>query len=75
MEEVVNMVMDFLRNGLGNMIASTVNVASGIISSTVNFFIALIFSVYLLTQKEKLQDQFKRLLRAITNVTTRTTDR
>ena len=65
-EEVVNMVMDFLRNGLGNMITSTVNVASGIISSTVNFFIALIFSIYLLTQKEKLQDQFKRLLRAYT---------
>ena len=63
-EETLNVVADFLKNGLGSMITSTVNVASGIISSTVNFFIALIFSIYLLTWKEKLADQFNRLLKA-----------
>lgn len=63
-EEMINAVMGFLRNGLGSMLSSTVTVASSIVSSTVNFFIALIFSIYLLIQKEKLQDQFNRMLMA-----------
>lgn len=65
-KETINTVVSFLKNGLGSMLSSTVMVASSIISSTVNFFIALIFSIYLLTQKEKLQDQFQRLLKAYT---------
>lgn len=65
-QSVVNSVIRFLKNGLGSMLTSTVTVASSIISSTVNFFIALIFSIYLLAQKEKLQDQAQRLLRAYT---------
>ncbi len=65
-EETINSVIRFLRNGLGNMLSSTFTVASSIISNTVNFFIALIFSIYLLIQKEKLQNQFDRLLMAYT---------
>lgn len=65
-EETISMVIDFLKNGLGSMLSSTVTVASSIISNTVNFFIALIFSIYLLIQKEKLLNQFDRLLRAYT---------
>lgn len=63
---IINTVIGFLKSGLGSMLSSTVTVAGSIISSTVNFFIALIFSIYLLVQKEKLQDQFQRLLRAYT---------
>lgn len=63
---VVNTVIQFLKNGLGSMLSSTVTVASSIISNTVNFFIALIFSIYLLAQKERLQDQAQRLLKAYT---------
>lgn len=44
-EETINSVISFLRNGLGSMLSSTFTVASNIISSTVNFFIALIFSI------------------------------
>ncbi len=57
-------VVDFLQNGVGNMLTSTVSVAGSIISSTVNFFIALVFSFYLLSQKEKLGGQFGRTLKA-----------
>lgn len=65
-EETISMIIDFLKNGLGSMLSSTVTVASSIISNTVNFFIALIFSIYLLIQKEKLLNQFDRLLKAYT---------
>ncbi len=57
-------IWGFLQNGMGNMLTSTFSVASSIISSTVSFFIALVFSIYVLAQKEKLGNQFKRTLKA-----------
>lgn len=64
---LINTVIDFLRNGMGNMLTSTFTVASSIINSAVNFFIALVFSIYILIQKEKLGDQFSRVLKAYTS--------
>ncbi|MCM1136565.1 MAG: AI-2E family transporter [Clostridium sp.] len=61
---MINTVIGFLQNGMGSMLNSTVSVAGSIINSTVNFFIALIFSIYILAQKEKLGGQFRRLLKA-----------
>lgn len=63
-QKIINTVLEFLQNGMGSMLNSTFTVASSIISSTVNFFIALVFSIYILVQKEKLGNQFKRLLKA-----------
>ncbi len=60
-------VVRFLQNGVGSMLGSTFSVASSIISSTVNFFISLIFSIYILAQKERLGNQFDRVLKAYTN--------
>ena len=62
--EIINTVINFLKNGMGSMLNSTFTVAGSIISSTVNFFISLIFSIYILVQKEKLGNQFGRLLKA-----------
>lgn len=64
---IMDSVVNFLKNGMGNMLSSTFTVASGIVSGTVNGFIALVFSVYILAQKEKLGEQFKRVLRAYTS--------
>ncbi len=66
-KETINAVLDFMKNGMGSMLSSTFIVASSIISTTVNFFIAIVFSIYILAQKEKLQDQFDRLLKAYSN--------
>lgn len=63
-DSIVNTVIDFLKNGLGNVVSSTVTVASTIIGGVVNIFVALVFSFYILAQKEKLGDQFKRMLHA-----------
>ena len=66
-KKIIDTVMGFLQNGMGNMLTSTFSFASSLISSTVNFFIALVFSIYILVQKEKLGDQFSRILKAYTN--------
>lgn len=64
-KEIMSAVMSFLRNGAGeNVLASTVFIAGKAINGTVNFFIALVFAIYILVQKEKLGDQFSRLLKA-----------
>lgn len=57
-------VGNFLKNGLSNMVTSTVNVASNIFGAVANFVIALIFSIYVLGQKEKLGSQGRRILQA-----------
>ena len=63
-DSIVNTIIDFMQNGLGNVVSSTVTVASTIIGGVVNVFVALVFSFYILAQKEKLGSQFKRILHA-----------
>lgn len=64
---LVNSVVDFLGNGMGSMLSSTFSVATSIVNGTVNGLISLVFSVYILAQKEKLGEQFRRVLKAYTN--------
>lgn len=54
----------FLQTGAGSVLSSTVNVARTIISGVATFFIAFVFSVYILLQKEKLRGQVCRLMQA-----------
>lgn len=61
---LVENVGNFLKNGIGSMVSSTFNFASSIVSGVVNGFISFIFSIYILSQKEKLGDQVKRILSA-----------
>lgn len=63
-ESVLNGIMDFMKNGLGSVVTSTVIMASTIIGGIVNLFVALVFSFYVLAQKEKLGNQVKRIIHA-----------
>lgn len=63
-DSVLDNVLDFMRNGAGDMLNSTVSVASGIISGIVNTVIAFIFALYILTQKERLGNQGRRIIAA-----------
>ncbi len=65
-QKLLQDIFGFLQNGMGNMLSSTFSVASSIASGAVNFFVSLIFSVYVLGQKEKLANQASRLLQAYT---------
>ncbi len=63
-ESVLSGIVDFMKNGLGSVVTSTVIMASTIIGGVVNLFVSLVFSFYVLAQKEKLGNQVKRIMHA-----------
>lgn len=63
-DKILENAVAFLQNGVGNMLLSTVSVATSIIGGVVNVVIAFIFSIYILSQKEKLKNQADRILKA-----------
>ncbi len=63
-DAIVNGVFSFMKNGFGDMLNSTIGIASGIVSRVASGFIAFIFSIYILAQKEKLGNQVNRIFKA-----------
>ncbi len=63
-DAMLDKVVTFLRDGVGNVLNSTVSVASGVISGIWNGVIAFIFAIYILFQKEKLANQGTRIITA-----------
>lgn len=61
---IISKAADFLKNGVGSLVSSTVSVAGSLFGSIVNGIISFIFSIYILSQKEKLKDQAGRLVKA-----------
>jgi len=59
---IVENAIDFLKNGAGNVLGSTYEAAKSIISGISTFFIAVVFSCYILLQKEKLGEQVRKLM-------------
>ena len=64
LETLVGKVLPSLKNGLGAFLSSTFSVAGQVVSSVASFFVSLIFSIYLLGEKERLGRQLKTLERA-----------
>lgn len=61
-DELLGNMVDFLRNGAGSVLDSTMEAAKSIISGVTTFFIAFVFSCYILIQKEKLGEQVHKLM-------------
>ena len=61
---IITGLVNFLKNGVGSMFSSTVMMASSIFGVVANFFIAFVFAIYILSQKEKLQNQSVRIIEA-----------
>lgn len=59
----IDQVIFVLTNGVGNVMGTAVNVVSSVFSGIVTALFAFIFSIYLLTGKEKLGNQFDRLMK------------
>lgn len=61
-----NKIMDaginFFKNGAGSVVDSTITAAKSIVSGITTFFIAFVFAIYILLQKEKLGVQAKKVL-------------
>lgn len=60
--QIMDMGLDFFRNGAGNVLDSAITVARNIVSGIATFFIAFAFAIYVLMQKEKLRRQAKTVL-------------
>lgn len=61
---IITKAADFLKNGVGSLVSSTVTVAGSVFGSIVNGIISFIFSIYVLSQKEILKNQTERMIRA-----------
>ena len=64
LEKITREFTVFLSNLGGKILSSSISAASSFFSGVVNFFIAFVFSMYILTGKEKLGSQVKHVLEA-----------
>ena len=62
--EVFDRSWEFLRKGAGSVVISTLSVAGGLFSGIVNSFIAFVFALYILGQKETLGRQLRKVFAA-----------
>ena len=62
-DSVKNTITGFLQEKGDSVVNTTVNITASIVGALANFLLALVFSLYLLAQKETLLAQSKRLLR------------
>lgn len=63
-QKTIMEAISFLQNGAGNVLSTTFNVTASIFSGIVTGFLAIVFSFYLLLNKEKLGGQIKQILYA-----------
>lgn len=61
-EKIIEVAVDWVSNGAGNIVESGVMAAMSIVSGFTTFFIAFVFACYILLQKEKLSIQAKKVL-------------
>ena len=64
-QKILNSALTFLRSGAGSMLNSTITAAKSVFNGFVNFFVAFVFAIYLLIQKEKLGLQCRKALYAL----------
>ena len=60
--KIMNAGINFLKNGAGSVLDSTIMAEKSIVSGIATFFIAFVFAIYILLQKEKLSIQAKKVL-------------
>lgn len=63
-DKILGDLVNFLKNGAGSVIGTTFAAAKSIVSAVSTFFIAFVFSCYILLQKEKLHVQVRKLMYA-----------
>lgn len=64
-EKILNSVMNTLKNGADNIVASTISFTKGIFSTAMNVGIGFVFACYILLTKERLARQMKKAFYAI----------
>lgn len=64
-DSLIATVVDFLKNGAGNVLSSTISAAKSVVSGVTTAFVAFVFACYLLLQKERLGLQCRKALYAL----------
>ncbi len=63
-QNILESITTFVKNYINQIIAGGISAVSGLVSGVLNFLIGFIFALYVLVQKEKLADQFKKIIYA-----------
>ena len=63
-QKLLNTVVEWAKNGGIALVGNAANAATGILAGMMNFFISMVFAIYVLMQKEKLGRQIRMLLYA-----------
>lgn len=63
-DKILSSIVGFFRHGAGSVLGTTYQAAKGIVSGLTTFFIAFVFSCYILLQKTKLRVQVRKLMYA-----------
>ena len=61
-ESMIEQIANFVTNGIGDAFTIAYNVVSTVISSVISTIVSIIFSCYLLMSKDRLLNQFRRLM-------------
>lgn len=64
-EKILDSVMNTLKSGANNIVASTISFTKGVFSTAMNVGIGFVFSCYILLAKERLARQMKKAFYAI----------
>ena len=63
--KMINSVLGVLKNGVDNIVSSTVTITVGLLTTAMNVSIGFVFACYILLQKEKLMQQIKKAMYAL----------
>ena len=64
-KSLIGNVVDFVSSGFGSVVSSTISATKSVFSAVSTAFVALVFAVYVLLQKEKLGLQCRKALYAL----------
>lgn len=60
--KIIDSVLGVLKNGVNNIVSSTVSITMGLLTTAMNVSIGFVFACYVLLQKEKLLQQIKKAM-------------
>ncbi len=66
--KLTQLAKDLISNHGSNVLDTTVNVTTSIVSAIIDIALGFVFAIYLLSQKEKLGNQLKRAVKAVLGV-------
>lgn len=63
--KIIDSVLSVLKNGVNNIVSSTVSITMGLLTTAMNVSIGFVFACYVLLQTEKLLQQIKKAMYAM----------